>query len=192
MADIDGRISIILKENFSNDGELVSRFDLIDKPVDKIGKNRVLVSKHWMVLGSLGLVSIGIIFVAALTVVYNAPKPGYFNESCSSRSCLSSLNLKCINKTCLCTSEQYYTKKCIDKKGYFEKCGSLTSHCKSNTNMICKDGVCKCTDTKYWNGTKCISKSNYTKTCTNDDQCYLETMVYCDLTKQKCLCPTER
>jgi hypothetical protein len=192
MLNSEGRSYKVLQENFHKDGKLRSRFDLIDREVETVRKNQVVIGKHWLVLGALALSAIALIFAAALIVVYYAERPANYFESCASRSCLSSLNMKCINKTCVCTSDQYYTKKCIDKKGYLEKCVSLTTHCQNNLNLVCQDGICKCSDNYYWTGSKCSAKVSYSKSCASDDQCYSDKMMVCNVTTKKCSCPSDR
>jgi hypothetical protein len=190
---IYGSTSRTLHDNYGADGQLRSQINVIDKTkAPLVNSSQVLVPVHWVILGLAGLTAIAIILTAAITVVVLAPRPGFYNESCSNRSCLSALNLKCINKTCLCTSDQYYTNKCVDKKTYLEKCGSITLHCKNKTSLVCRDGVCKCIDSEYWDGSRCLSKKTYSQSCTSDLQCVSDSIIYCDLTKQKCLCPSGR
>ena len=125
--------------------------------------------------------------IAALAIVYLAPRNALYQESCSRRSCVKNLSLKCINETCICETGYIYIGKCILKRGYNEKC-HLKIICKDNTNMICKDGVCKCDDSKYWNGKSCVSKSTYNQTCSQDEHCLKDNMLYCDIKIGKCSC----
>ena len=128
-----------------------------------------------------------LLLIAALAGVYFAPRKALFQESCAIRSCLNSLNLKCINNTCTCLGGYIYTNKCILKSKYLEKCHS-TTYCEDNKNMICLDGVCKCADSNYWTGSTCSMKSTYTQGCSSDNQCLTSQMLFCDAKTKTCLC----
>jgi hypothetical protein len=174
----------IIYENYRVDGDLKSAVILIDKDVDK---SKCLIPKWALVLCIIGCCFILAVLIAALAAVYFAQRPGLYKESCLMRSCVGNLSLKCINNTCLCNTGYIYIDKCTLKKDYMEKC-HLTSYCKDNTSMICMDGVCKCSDLKYWNGKACTNKQSYGKTCTSEDQCLTQSILYCDTKTGKCTC----
>lgn len=150
-----------------------------------------MIRKPWCVIGSLSLLAIAIILIAALVLNF-WKRPALYNESCFRRSCLSELNMKCINNTCVCTSDQYYCGKCINKKAYMENCESSIFNCKSNVNLTCRDGYCKCLSSQYWDGLKCEAKRLYSQNCINDVQCLTDQMIYCDPINLKCSCSTNR
>jgi hypothetical protein len=129
-----------------------------------------LLPKWMLVLGILFLFSITIIFLAALITVMGAKNAAVYGESCSDRSCTKNLNLKCIDKICNCSSNEYYSNKCLPKKTYLKKCNEGMSMCLDNISLICTDGTCKCLNTQYWNGSKCVSRLNYKEKC-NGDTC---------------------
>jgi hypothetical protein len=175
-------------ENYDYFGRIVSRIDVIDKTKEST-KNKSLVTKHWCYLSILGLIAISIILAASLILNF-WKRPALYNESCVRRSCLTELNMKCINKTCVCTADQYYSNKCEDKKSYMNNCESSSTHCKSN--LKCRDGYCKCTSDQYWNETKCFAKRKYSESCTTTEQCDANQMVYCDPINLICSCPSNR
>jgi hypothetical protein len=105
-------IPTTVHENYDSIGRLFSRIDVADKTKEST-KNRLLVPKHWCYLSILGLVAISIILAASLILNF-WKRPALHNESCERRSCLKELNMKCINNTCVCTADQYYSNKCED------------------------------------------------------------------------------
>jgi hypothetical protein len=179
----------IIYKNFGPDGVLRSIVQLSEKVKKK--DNKVLVPKWIVVMFSTFCLLITTILILALVLVYFAPRPGFHLESCETRSCLKDLNLKCINLTCQCAPGYYYTNKCNQKKNYLEKC-HLSSYCKDKTGLSCLDGACKCSETKYWNEKSCVNKSSLSHTCTSDIQCLDQSMLYCNTTKSKCLCASNR
>ena len=98
--------------------------------------------------------------------------------------------MKCINNTCMCTSDQYYSNKCEDKKDYMKNCGSSATHCK--LGLTCRDGFCKCSSGEYWSGIQCYSKRNYSQSCTSSEQCETNQKIYCDSVNLLCSCPSNR
>jgi hypothetical protein len=92
-------------ENYDYLGRIVSRIDVIDKTKEST-KKKSLVAKHWCYLSILGLIAISIILAASLILNF-WKRPALYNESCERRSCLTELNMKCINTTCMCTADQY-------------------------------------------------------------------------------------
>ena len=101
-----------IHENYGPNGELISRIDVIDnrkKPIKK-EKNYLIVKKPLLVIGCSLLTAIGIVLIAALVLSF-WQRAALYKESCHKRSCLNELNMKCLNGTCLCTTDQYYSKK---------------------------------------------------------------------------------
>jgi hypothetical protein len=177
---------IVILENYRPDGELKSVLQYVKPDKDK---KKCLIPRWALVLSISGFLFISLILLAALFGVYFAPRQAMYQESCESRSCVKDLNLKCINKTCLCETGYIYIGKCTLKKNYLEKC-HLDAICKDNKYMKCLDGLCKCDDYSYWNGSQCVSKSTYQQPCTSSNQCLTLQFLYCDTTSKKCICDT--
>jgi hypothetical protein len=159
--------------------------------VDVTRPTTVSIPRWGVVLGVLVGIVIATILISAIAIVYFAPRPGLYQESCEKRSCLKELNLKCLDGLCQCADDYYYEYKCNLKKTYMEKCQSI-SNCKNNTNLVCRDGVCKCYNYQYWNGKLCSNSSSYNQKCTNSSQCDADSILYCDSKQAKCLCETTR
>ena len=145
----------------------------------------------------IGVAVIGFAFcltclLAAILIVVYAQMPGLYMESCKGRSCTSGLNLKCVNNTCVCTSNEFYSKSCEKKKTYSEHC-SLLLPCEDGKSLLCRDGVCKCNSTSYWKSTSCTPKKGYKQDCSNTSQCLNDLlMLTCDSISKKCLCNSAR
>ena len=129
--------------------------------------------------------------LAALFAVYLVPiRDAFHEESCTKRQCRKDLNLKCINKTCLCEPGYIYIDKCVLKKGYMEQCLTLTKYCQDNKNLVCRDGVCECNETSFWNGSKCFSQSTIQQNCGKSEECLTFKELICDTASNKCVCDT--
>ena len=174
---------IVYYKNYDENGELKSVVQYIDKDLKH---DECLVPKWLIGLWCIGCLFVSILLAASL-ILFFSPRKAFYQENCEKRACLKDLNLKCINKTCLCESGYIYIDKCILKKNYQEKC-HITTICKDNTNMLCMDGVCKCGQESYWNGTMCKIKSTFNQACTTDSQCLISQLLYCDLTQKRCTC----
>jgi hypothetical protein len=174
---------VIFYVNFDENNKLKS----IIQYIENIEKHDKCLVPKWLVgLGCIGSAFITILLAASLLLFFS-PKHSLYQESCEKKSCFKDLNLKCINKTCLCETGYIYIDKCILKKNYIEKC-HITAVCKDETEMICLDGVCKCAPESYWNGTMCQVKSTYNQVCTKESHCLTSQFLYCDLTQKKCSC----
>ena len=149
------------------------------------------VPKWTLVTGSLIVLSILIILIAAIVVVVFAPRDALHTENCKGRSCIKNFGLKCINNTCLCPSEYVYIDKCTLRKNYLDNCVYRTS-CKEGTNLMCIDGICKCNSTSYWDGKACLNKGKYNSICSNSSQCLTNSILYCDKSLGKCACDATR
>ena len=121
-----------------------------------------------------------------------AKTPAAYQQSCEGRSCMTGMNLKCVNNTCACDTGYFFINNCSLKKTYNDQC-HLTSHCRDNVNLLCLDGVCKCDTHQYWNGFVCIANptdptSMYGKSCSNNKQCITDAELYCDTKLGICTC----
>ena len=119
---------IVFFKSYAANGELKSIIQY--KNLDKENK-KCLIPRWVLVLSISWCLFISLILIAALAAVYFAQRPALYKESCVSRSCVKDLNLKCINKTCLCETGYIYIDKCTLKKSYLEQC-HLTEICKDN------------------------------------------------------------
>ena len=179
----------------SEDGPIKKRMDYVDNnPLTKLkeaGRMYAIVPK-WVV-GVAGIVFglIVTIFIATIVVVYNAPRPSLHAETCDRRSCVPELNLKCINNSCTCSENQYFAKKCIDKKNYLEACSSTTP-CKNGSSLLCRDGKCKCSNLNYWKDGNCIPKNTFKQSCSSDVECLESKLLYCDTNTRLCTCSSTR
>ena len=178
---------IFEKEHY--DGYLISRI-LIWKNIIKPAKSGADIPIWGIVVTSLGYTALITILIASYVIVYTAPRPSQYLESCYKKSCVNGLNLKCINNTCQCKEHQYYNLGCVDQQSYLGKC-ALAYQCLADTKLICNEGMCKCEDTFYWNGVDCFARKNYNQTC-NGDQCLSINMIFCNMTSTKCECDADR
>lgn len=182
---------IIWSDNYDENGKLRSRLQYIDNKLDK-EKDAFYIPIACIGPTCSCLCFIALLFTSALGIVYFAPRPGLYGESCEHRSCTRGLNLKCINNVCDCVTEKFYRIGCVDKYIYMQQCHSNYKNCVDNQGLSCQDGVCKCNNTQYWSGTSCLSKNTYNHICTNDVQCRTDLLLYCDKVKSSCLCPQNR
>ena len=183
---------VILWKKYSKKGKLQSIFQLSSKDSSSGNCSRFMLISKWKVVIFLYLFTALMILIAADLYITFANRPGFYNESCTSRSCLSKLNLICNGGLCMCSANQYYLKGCFNKKNYLESCMGNVSYCIDGKNFVCNDGVCKCRDDNYWNGFNCASKSGYGGFCNNNDQCFVKNQITCNITKNKCLCSSNR
>jgi hypothetical protein len=155
--------------------------------IEKDEKHDKYLLPKWLIgLSAIGSVFIAI-FLGASLALFFSPRHSLYQESCEGKSCVKDLNLRCINKTCLCETGYIYIDKCTLKKNYQEKC-HITTFCKDKTKMLCLDGVCKCDAESYWNGSMCQVKSTNDQYCTKDSQCLTSQLLYCDLIRKRCTC----
>jgi hypothetical protein len=182
--------SVTFLENYRANGELRSVLKLIY--YDDVDNKKCFIRRGLLILSMIGFCIIGIILIALIAAVCFASRKALYQENCATRSCVSNLNLKCINNTCNCDSGYLYIDKCTLKKKYLENC-HLTSYCEDNMNLVCLDGVCKCNDaTNYWTGSTCVSKKTYQQVCHSNNQCLTLQMFYCDTSTSLCLCDSSR
>lgn len=158
--------------------EAVRQLELIEKGLVEIPKWVVFLACSIMVFALA-------FFIASLIVLANRkPEVGYL-QSCADRPCASSLNLKCINKTCQCVSPQFYRKKCVDFLKYGESC-TFTVDCDTSQSLTCIGSKCGCALTKYWDSSSsmCLDRLTYGDPC-NGDQCRINVNLMCSST---CTC----
>ena len=181
----------IVFRNFDDTGKLRSIIQYIDKNKEEnLSKSTML--PFWCIGTFCYLCSAILIILGASLYLVLTGRSGLYGESCVNRSCLKVLNMKCINGTCSCLSNQYYMKGCNMKKNYLEQCLPYINTCLDNQNLTCLDGVCKCRNTSYWNGFKCVSNAGYSETCSSNNQCLLGPQMICDSSRTSCLCDTNR
>ena len=96
--------------------------------------------------------------------------------------------MKCIEGTCQCLADQYFSNKCEPKRGNLEFCW-IDYQCQSHLN--CRDGKCQCDVDYYHLNGKCIKRKTLNEAC-NGDQCLNSSMLYCDSKSGKCACETTR
>jgi hypothetical protein len=182
----------IVQEKFKKNGELKSVLQYIDDNSTKKSKKFYSLPIWHLVMFSILLFAILILFISGVNLA-SSKQPGLYKENCIRRSCLNGLNLKCINQTCSCLTNQYYLNGCFNKKTYSEiGCMKNASYCVDGKNLTCIDGVCKCSKNSFWNGYSCYLKSNYGGVCFTNDQCFTDSQVTCDLKRKKCLCSSNR
>ena len=180
----------VVHQSVGENGKLNSALRYVF-PVDKT--NGVLIPKWLLVTASLIATSVLITLVAAIVVVVLAPRNALYLENCAGRSCIPNFGLKCINKTCQCTTGYIYINKCTSKINYMEKCLSL-NNCMDSANLVCLNGVCMCNSTAYWNNKKstCINKGNISAACSSNDQCLGNLMITCNIQQGICGCDSTR
>lgn len=185
-----GQIKRSVISSFSKpNGELRSVYFLVEHIGSK--GNYWRIPKWAMWLGGIGAAFILLLIITSQVVVYFAPRPGLYNETCAARSCFTQLKLKCINKICDCLPNNYYASECVPKKSYSENCNH-DYQCRDNTNMSCLNGVCACDSNYYFNGVSCVVKSTLKGACTSDSMCLPNKMLICHPTKKVCYCNSAR
>ena len=175
-------------ENDKNKNGLQTKTIIYKTPIPILHKSYIEIPKWHLFIYILTFAALFTILAAAIAVVYNAPPPALYKESCDKRSCQKSLNMKCINGSCQCTSEQYFTNKCESKRENMEFCWK-DYQCKDY--LRCRDGKCQCASDYYDSKGKCIQRKTYGQSC-NGDQCLTSSMLYCDTITDKCICPLNR
>lgn len=186
------RKASIYEVKYDDNGELKSVLRYLHVAIED-RKGYSYIPEWAVVMAGLFSLAVFIILTAGLTIFYTAPPNALYGEDCSSRSCVKGFNLKCINKTCSCTSSQYYSRGCKDKKTYNQICFSNNASCEDNKNFECLDGVCKCNDDiSYWNGKQCVFKGAYKEICQYAEQCMPNLMLICSTSLKICYCDDSR
>jgi hypothetical protein len=120
-------------------GELSTR-TIIRKQNLTALRNRVNIPTWKVVLILLTFLLLATLLIAALVIVTNAKRPANYQESCDKRSCNKDLDMVCIDGTCQCTADQYFTNKCQNKRSNMDFCLN-DEQCKDyldNFNLINK------------------------------------------------------
>lgn len=161
---------------------------VIFKKDDIVPSGFVKILKWQAYVSGFTLMLLSLILVAALVIVYYAPRPSNYLESCDKKSCNKDLNMKCINSICCCTNDQYFTNKCLNKQSYMGICDK-DEHCKDY--LECRDGMCQCGIDYYLSKDKCYKRKSYQETCAGD-QCLTSIMLTCNSKITKCDCNSTR
>lgn len=177
----------VLFERYNFNGFIETKVVIVSQPKKSPNAKQLPVWVN-VLIPSL-VVFLSIILVTAVVVVWNGKRPGLYGEDCIGRSCETKLGLKCINSTCLCQLNQYYLKKCNEKKSFGETCHNSIDDCKSG--MICFNGKCGCYKNTTWSGVKCIQKGSFEDVC-DITACDDTKMLSCDSESKFCMCNSER
>ena len=182
----------LVGEYYRRSGSLSTKVEFYKKK-DSFGNSCcwVRVPKWVLIVATIAALFILVLLAVAVLIATVFPRPGLLAESCVGRSCLSGSGMKCLNGTCQCLANQYYATKCIDKKGFNERCSS-TVPCKDNSTLACLNGMCQCGSNQYWYKNVCVNKGNYKQPCKNDDQCLSTLMLTCETKTRTCLCNSTR
>lgn len=143
-----------------------------------------------IVLFLLFLAFLFVVFIASLFLV-TWRRPGLYLEDCIHRSCESGFNLKCINSTCRCPSNDfYYLKKCLPKKSHGKFCHNSQEQCQQG--LTCFNGKCSCNKLEHWTGVRCSNGKNYAENCNGDSNCLSSLFLICDPSSKMCICDSTR
>jgi len=136
-----------------------------------ISKIRGIPCSFWkIIMFSLFLLLLATILGAAIWLAFYTRRPALYQEDCKERSCVANQGLKCINNKCDYGQDQYYLKKCLNKKTHGEFCNYALS-CLETKGLICYNGKCQCNKNEYWTGVKCTNKKNFGEVCDDNNQC---------------------
>ena len=149
------------------------------------------IPKWAIVLAGVFYVFVFIMLLTAIFVVYMAPRPGLYQESCLGRSCIKNFGLVCLNSKCSCSTGYLYIDKCVFKKTYAEQCNG-NNYCQDNTSLVCLNGACSCNSSQYWNNEACTNFVSYGKSCKTDSQCDPSLKLICDTIHGSCACQSSR
>ena len=147
----------------------------------ELHQNGLVQVPRWLTISSLIIMAFILSFFIASLVVLGSTKPeAYYKKSCADRPCASSLNLKCINKTCQCVSPQFFRTKCVDFSKYGESC-TMSFDCDSSQALSCIGSKCGCALTKYWDSSSsmCLDRLTYGDSCSGD-QCRINVNLICN------------
>lgn len=176
---------ILLYEEYFNDKEILYKIEIY-KTYNKQG---FYVSFWKFVLLLLVIIFLAIVLIASLFLL-TWRRPGLFSEDCTRRSCAHGFDLKCINSTCQCPSDDYYyTNKCLPKKFYGEFCHDSQEQCRKG--LVCFNGKCSCNRTQFWDGLKCSDRVTYGKNC-DFNECLDSLFLLCDASIKMCVCDSTR
>lgn len=151
------------------------------KNLEALNNGQVFVPKWTLVIGIVTLVASAAVFAASIAISVTKKTNGLYKESCENRNCEIKLGLKCIDKICLCPSNQFYLDKCNNLSTYGQRCHQK-EHCKSEENLICGiTSKCDCELKNYWDIhlKKCFPRKSYSEAC-NGDECKKDLNLVCD------------
>lgn len=151
--------------------------------------NGVRVPRWAIVIGFLILGLLLCILGASIYLSFFGKPPAPYGENCKGRSCFPNINLKCINNTCQCLKNEYFSNKCVKKGAYMESCNRLYQ-CETEKGLGCFNGKCKCNTTNYWNGKLCTAKKLYGDIC-KSNECDDNLMLVCN-SNGVCSCNEDR
>ena len=160
---------------------------IYEQPKDLL-KASYLVPKWMIVIYILALMLITVVLLSAILIVSLAPRPANYQENCKGRSCAKDGNMKCLDNVCTCTSNQYYVNKCVEKKSNWQRC---TKSYQCRDYLSCIGGLCQCNQTHYHEDNGCLKRKSYMETC-KGDQCFANSMLYCNITIGECVCASKR
>lgn len=183
---------VICKINRRANGKLKSVIQYV-YPIVKNDKKKARLSFCLFVVILYTTLAL-LIFLASTIYILASQRSALYSENCVRRSCMSGLNMKCINNTCTCLANQYYMKGCKNKSNYSQQCMNNAKYCVDGQKLTCLDGICKCDRASYWNSNKtiCLTKSTYGGSCITSDQCVTTAQITCDFSKNQCLCQSNR
>ena len=181
--------SFTFYESYDSNGQLQS---VIKYTIPNEETSGYFFIPKWLIaLAVLFYVFVLTCLFAAIFVVYLAPRPGLYQESCAGRSCVKNFNLVCLNNTCTCPNGYVYIDKCTLKKTYSEQCNS-NNYCQVKKNLVCLNGVCSCNSKQYWTGNTCPNLGYYASSCNSNSNCDDSIKLVCDTTRGKCGCLSTR
>jgi hypothetical protein len=137
--------------------------------LENLAKGKIRIPKWLAVIGLLLLVYVMIIFGSSFILLAIQTRDAAYQESCVKARCHAKLNLKCIEGTCKCNPDEFYTDKCTALLTYLESCVS-SAQCKQSLGLSCRWANCDCQASKYWNGSLCVDRVSYLIGCSGD-QC---------------------
>lgn len=140
--------------------------------LESLYNGKVNINKWTLVIFGIILAASLVVLAASIGISLSSKPNGLFNESCFSKSCETTLGLKCINKKCICPENQFYIDKCYNRSSFNSIC-KQNDHCKQDEILIC--GLisrCTCESNKYWDLSfkKCLPRKKIGEFC-DGDQC---------------------
>jgi hypothetical protein len=151
--------------------------------------NGVKLQRWNLVIYILVISLLSAILGASIHLGFFSKPPASYGENCQGRSCFSNINLKCINNTCQCLKNEYYSDKCIKKGINMETCNRMYQ-CETEKGLICLNGKCQCNSTHYWKDKLCMAKKSFGENC-GSEKCSDDLMLVCD-SNGICSCSEER
>lgn len=114
------------------------------KKLEALSNGRIFVPKWLLAFGFAIFIATALFFIASVVISVIKKPNGLYNESCTYRNCEKNLGLKCINKVCLCTINQFYTDKCQNLSTFGQICRK-DEHCIKEQSLVCViTSKCEC------------------------------------------------